>query len=38
MTIGSTTSARMLVRGVKDKGEIKNTEALNEAYSLGLSI
>ena len=31
-------AGKVLVRGVKDKGDIKNTEALNEAYSLGLSI
>ena len=29
---------KVLVRGVKDKGDIKNTDALNEAYMLGLSI
>ena len=29
---------KILVRGVKDKGDIKNTNALNEAYALGLSI
>ena len=28
----------ILVRGVKDKGDIKKTEALKEAYTLGLSI
>ena len=28
----------VLVRGVKDKGDIKGNEALNEAYNLGLSI
>ena len=28
----------VLVRGVKDKGDIKNTDALNEAYELGHSI
>ena len=28
----------VLVRGVKDKGDIKNTDALNEAYRLGESI
>lgn len=28
----------VLVRGVKDIGDIKNNEALNEAYKLGLSI
>ena len=31
-------AGKVLVRGVKDKGEIKNTDALNEAYTLGLSI
>ena len=29
---------KVLVRGVKDKGDIKNTDALNEAYRLGCSI
>ena len=29
---------KVLVRGVKDKGDIKDTDALNEAYTLGLSI
>lgn len=28
----------VLVRGVKDKGDIRKTEALKEAYELGLSI
>ena len=28
----------VLVRGVKEKGDIKNTNALNEAYRLGCSI
>ena len=28
----------VLVRGVKDKGDIKGNEALREAYKLGLSI
>lgn len=28
----------VLVRGVKDKGDIRNTDALQEAYRLGLSI
>jgi multimeric flavodoxin WrbA len=28
---------KVLVRGVKDKGDIKNTDALNEAYLLGCS-
>ena len=31
-------AGKVLVRGVKDKGDIKNTDALNEAYILGLSI
>ena len=31
-------AGKVLVRGVKDKGDIKNTDALNEAYKLGLSI
>lgn len=31
-------AGRVLVRGVKDKGDINNTDALNEAYQLGLSI
>ena len=31
-------AGKVLVRGVKDKGDIKNTDALNEAYTLGLSI
>ena len=30
--------ADMLVRGVKDKGDIKNTDALNEAYTLGFYV
>jgi multimeric flavodoxin WrbA len=29
---------RVLVRGVKDKGDIKNTNALNEAFEFGLKI
>jgi len=29
---------KVLVRGVKDKGDINNTDALNEAYILGASI
>ena len=29
---------RVLVRGVKDKGDIKNTYALNEAFELGQNI
>ena len=29
---------RVLVRGVKDKGDIKNTNALNEAFELGQQI
>ena len=28
-------AGRVLVRGVKDKGDIKNTNALNEAFELG---
>lgn len=28
----------VLVRGVKDKGDIEGNEALREAYKLGLSI
>ena len=28
----------VLVRGVKEKGDIEGNEALNEAYELGLSI
>ena len=31
-------AGKVLVRGVKDKGDINNTEALNEAYTLGCSI
>ena len=31
-------AGKVLVRGVKDKGDINNTDALNEAYTLGLSI
>ena len=31
-------AGKVLVRGVKDKGDIKTTDALNEAYMLGLSI
>ena len=31
-------AGKVLVRGVKDKGDINNTDALNEAYILGLSI
>ena len=31
-------AGRMLVRGVKDKGDIKNTNALNEAFELGQHI
>ena len=31
-------AGKILVRGVKDKGDIKNTDALNEAYMLGCSI
>ncbi|MDE5572020.1 MAG: flavodoxin family protein [Prevotella sp.] len=31
-------AGRVLVRGVKDKGDVNNTDALNEAYQLGLNI
>ena len=31
-------AGKVLVRGVKDKGDINNSDALNEAYTLGLSI
>ncbi|MBP5798413.1 MAG: flavodoxin family protein [Prevotella sp.] len=31
-------AGHMLVRGVKDKGDIKNTNALNEAFELGHNI
>ena len=31
-------AGKVLVRGVKNKGDIKNSEALNEAYILGCSI
>ena len=31
-------AGKVLVRGVKDKGDINNTNALNEAYKLGYSI
>ena len=31
-------AGRVLVRGVKDKGDIQNTEAIQEAYELGLNI
>ena len=31
-------AGRVLVRGVKDKGDIQNTEAIQKAYELGLSI
>ena len=31
-------AGKILVRGVKDKGDINNTDALNEAYKLGESI
>ena len=31
-------AGRVLVRGVKDKGDIKNTDALNEAFELGQQI
>ena len=31
-------AGRVLVRGVKEKGDIKNTDALNEAFKLGQQI
>jgi len=31
-------AGKVLVRGVKDKGDIKNTDALNDAYMFGCSI
>jgi multimeric flavodoxin WrbA len=31
-------AGRVLVRGAKDKGDIKNTNALNEAFELGQQI
>jgi hypothetical protein len=31
-------AGKVLVRGVKEKGDINNTDALNEAYILGCSI
>ena len=31
-------AGKVLVRGVKDKGDINNTDTQNEAYTLGLSI
>jgi len=31
-------AGKVFVRGVKEKGDIKNTDALNEAYALGRSI
>jgi len=31
-------AGKVLVRGVKDKGDINGTDALNEAYTLGCSI
>ena len=31
-------AGKVLVRGVKDKGDINNTNAPNEAYTLGFSI
>ena len=31
-------AGRVLVRGVKDKGDIKNTDGLNEAYELGMEL
>lgn len=35
---GLESAGMVLVRGVKDKGDIKKTFALKEAYELGLSI
>ncbi len=35
---GLESAGMVLVRGVKDKGDIKKTSALKEAYELGLSI
>ena len=31
-------AGKVLVRGVKERGDIQNTDALNEAYELGLSL
>ncbi len=31
-------AGRVLVRGVKDKGDIKNSDALHEAFNLGLNV
>jgi hypothetical protein len=31
-------AGRVLVRGVKDKGDIQNTEAIQKANELGLNI
>ena len=31
-------AGRVLVRGVKDKGDIRNTDALQKAYELGLNL
>ena len=31
-------AGRVLVRGVKDKGDIRNTDALQEAFHLGLNV
>ena len=31
-------AGKVLVRGVKDKGDIKNTDVLNEAFKLGHSM
>ena len=31
-------AGRVLVRGVKDKGDIRNTNALHEAFHLGLNV
>lgn len=35
---GLESAGMVLVRGIKDKGDIKKTSALKEAYELGLSI
>jgi len=31
-------AGRLLVRGVKDRGDIMNTDAMNEVYKLGLNV
>ena len=31
-------AGKVLVRGVKDKGDIRNSDALDEAYELGCSL